>query len=76
MPKSRKCVVCGALFKSNRRASNHNTCDPLCTRAKHAKRTREEQTIWETEQEFLLSDPYDPLYDPDNTEADIYGDDD
>jgi len=39
------CVICGASVK------NHNpkttTCQPLCTRAKHNKRSHQEQVAYE-----------------------------
>ena len=42
------CLVCGA------KVINHNpmtvTCDPVCTRARKAGRTRVEQTTWEVAQ--------------------------
>ena len=54
---SKRCVVCGVLFKDVRKYHNANTCDPLCTRAKHAKRTREEQIIFEVDLENHFSPP-------------------
>jgi hypothetical protein len=54
-----KCVVCGAdVTKSRIRrdeyVAKNDTCDPICTRAKHGGRTREEQ-FWEDDrQEALL----------------------
>lgn len=56
---ARLCVVCGAdVVKARRRANDivgdNDTCDPVCTRAKHAGRTREQQ-FWvddEKEQQF------------------------
>jgi hypothetical protein len=43
-----KCVVCGADVSKSRHmrreyVGKSNTCDPICTRAKHSGRTREEQ---------------------------------
>ena len=35
------CIVCGARVKNINPKTN--TCDPTCTRAKHANRTRQEQ---------------------------------
>jgi hypothetical protein len=37
------CDVCGNGFRRAARSANHDTCDKVCTRAKRAKRTREEQ---------------------------------
>jgi hypothetical protein len=37
----RLCVVCGARVRNMNPKTN--TCDPTCTRAKHANRTRQEQ---------------------------------
>ena len=37
----RRCVVCGARVRNQNPKTN--TCDPTCTRAKHASRTRQEQ---------------------------------
>lgn len=38
----RKCVICGATVIN--RNPKTTTCDPVCTRAKHAGKTRLEQT--------------------------------
>jgi len=60
------CVVCGADIKKSRHGRQEpwsektgvNTCDPVCTRAKHAGRTREEQ-YWEDEKERIhMEDTY------------------
>ena len=41
LAKAKRCVVCGAKVRNiNPRC---NTCDPTCTRAKHAGRSRDEQ---------------------------------
>jgi hypothetical protein len=37
----RLCVICGAKVRNQNPKTN--TCDPICTRAKHASRTRQEQ---------------------------------
>ena len=43
--KPRLCIVCGARVKNMNPKTN--TCDPICTRAKHASRTRQEQIEYE-----------------------------
>lgn len=55
MSEQRKCVVCGAnVTKSRIRReeypANCNTCDPICTRARDAGRTRQEQ-FWADDEE-------------------------
>ncbi len=60
-----KCVVCGAKlnYKRLRTCPNANTCDPVCTRAKHAKRTRTEQYFADDkEDERLESFGFEPEY--------------
>ena len=44
----RKCAVCGARVKN--RNSKTVTCDPVCTKAYHAGRTRQEQIELENAQ--------------------------
>lgn len=52
----RPCVICGA------RVRNHNpkcaTCDPICTAARHAGRTRTEQVRWELENPNIYDEQY------------------
>jgi hypothetical protein len=43
--KPRLCIICGARVKNMNPKTN--TCDPICTAAKHAGRTRTEQLAWE-----------------------------
>lgn len=41
----RLCIICGARVRNlNKKV---NTCSPVCTRAKHNKRTLEEQNKFE-----------------------------
>jgi hypothetical protein len=55
---TRKCVVCGADVEKSRRDRSEftghytDTCDPVCTRAKHAGRTRIEQ-FWADDEEDI-----------------------
>lgn len=51
-----KCVICGALLNKARRISckNANTCDPVCTRAKHSGRTRHEQFFADDKEDQVL----------------------
>jgi hypothetical protein len=63
-----KCVVCGAdVAKSRRDRSEYlgavNTCDPVCTRAKHAGRTRAQQ-FWADDAEdiWLMNHGFPPRY--------------
>jgi len=41
----RLCVVCGAKVRNQNPKTN--TCDPICTRAKHSNRTRPQQIEYE-----------------------------
>lgn len=43
----RRCVLCGA--KVHNQNPRTNTCDEICTRAKHAGRTRQQQIVFEQE---------------------------
>jgi predicted nucleic acid-binding Zn ribbon protein len=43
----RICIICGARVRN--RNQSVNTCSPLCTRAKKAKRSRYEQILFELE---------------------------
>lgn len=52
----RLCIVCGAKVRNQNPKTN--TCDEICTRAKHSVRTRQGQIEWE------ISNPheFDHLY--------------
>jgi len=52
MTKRGVCVICGArVYNHNPKA---NTCSPICTKAKHANRTRQEQFEYEMSLEPIL----------------------
>ncbi len=66
------CVVCGAnVVKSRARrdeilGKGCNTCSPICTRAKKAGRTREQQ-FWADDQAQQEREANDALIDPIST---------
>lgn len=62
MKSIRKCVVCGAHVKNMNPKTV--TCDPVCTRARRAARTRQEQLEFENQAD---------IPDPDGTGCPVCG---